>query len=72
MYVDLQQFAAFLFPLPSTVFHADGNSLGKALENSGKQNPKMGFKSPPSKGEKSGRPQKTTPLIVSPADFKDQ
>ena len=34
-YVDLQQFAAVLLPLPSTVFRADGISLGNAMENSG-------------------------------------
>jgi hypothetical protein len=49
MYVDLQQFAAVLLPLHSTVFHADGNFRGNTLENGGKQNPKMGFKSPPSR-----------------------
>ena len=46
MYVDLQQFAAVLLPLPSTVFHADGISLGNAMEISGKQSPKTGFKPP--------------------------
>jgi hypothetical protein len=35
-----------LLPLTSTGFYLDGNSLGNTLENSGKQNPKMGFKSP--------------------------
>ena len=30
---------------------------GKTLENSGKQNPKMGFKSPPEQRRKSSRPQ---------------
>jgi hypothetical protein len=47
MYVDLQQFAAVLLPRESVIFHPDGNSPGKYMENSGKQNPKMGFKSPP-------------------------
>jgi hypothetical protein len=37
-----QTFASAL----STDFHPDGNSLGKHMENSGKQNPKMGFKPP--------------------------
>jgi hypothetical protein len=36
-----------LLPLISTDFYPDGNSPGKHLENSGKQNAKMGFKSPP-------------------------
>jgi hypothetical protein len=49
----LQQLAAVLLPLPSTVFHAHGNFPGSAMENSGKPNPKMGFKSPPGRGEKS-------------------
>jgi hypothetical protein len=35
-----------LIPLLSTDFHPDGNSRAKLIENSGKQNPKMGFKSP--------------------------
>jgi hypothetical protein len=47
MYVDLQQFAAILLPVASTVFHTDGSFLGNAMENSGKQNPETGFKSPP-------------------------
>jgi hypothetical protein len=38
------------FPLDSVVFYPDGNSQGNIMENSGKQNPKMGFKSPPSRG----------------------
>jgi hypothetical protein len=48
-YLDLQQFAAILLPLPSTVFHAEGNCLGNTMENSGKQNPKTWFKPPPSR-----------------------
>ena len=44
LYVDVQHFAAVLLPLDSADFHPDGNSQGKRLENSGKQNPKMGFK----------------------------
>jgi hypothetical protein len=48
MYVDLQQFAAVLLPLGSAIFYPNGNSLGNTMENSGKQNPKTGFKSPPS------------------------
>ena len=47
MYVDLQQFAAVLLPLESAIFYPNGNSPGNTMENSGKQNPKMGFKSPP-------------------------
>jgi hypothetical protein len=47
LYVDRPQFTTHLLPLTSTGFHPDGNSPGKYMENSGKQNPKMGFKSPP-------------------------
>jgi hypothetical protein len=47
LYVDRPQFATLLLPLTSTGFYPDGNSPGKSMENSGKQNPKMGFKSPP-------------------------
>jgi hypothetical protein len=50
MYVDLQQFAAILLPPESAIFHPDGNFRGNTMENSGKQNPKTGFKSPPSRG----------------------
>ena len=46
MYVDLQQFAAVLLPLESAIFYPNGNSPGNTMENSGKQNPKMGFKPP--------------------------
>jgi hypothetical protein len=46
MYLGLQQFAAILLPLDSAVFHPYGNSAGKTMENSGKQNPKTGFKPP--------------------------
>jgi hypothetical protein len=35
-----------LLPLTSTGFYPDGNFPGKSMENSGKQNPKMGFKPP--------------------------
>jgi hypothetical protein len=42
----LQQFAAILLPVASTVFHTDGSFLGNAMENGGKQNPETGFKSP--------------------------
>src|ERR1700722_17801951 len=49
LYVDRPQFATLLLPLTSTGFYPDGNSPGKSMENSGKQNPKMGFKSPPSR-----------------------
>jgi hypothetical protein len=44
----VRRLAAVLLPLPSTVFHTDGSFLGNAMENSGKQNPETGFKSPPS------------------------
>ena len=47
LYVDPPQNATLLLPPTSTGFYADGNSPRKTLENSGKQNPKMGFKSPP-------------------------
>ena len=47
MYVDLQQFAAVLLPLGSAIFYPNGNSLGKTLENSGKQIPKNGVQVPP-------------------------
>ena len=49
LYVDRPQFATLWLPLTSTGFYPDGNSPGKYMENSGKQNPKMGFKSPPSR-----------------------
>jgi hypothetical protein len=39
--------AAVLLPLPSSVFSRLAVFLGNTMENSGKQNPKMGFKSPP-------------------------
>jgi hypothetical protein len=42
------RFATVFLPQESAVFYPDGNSLGKNLENSGKWNPKKGFKSPPS------------------------
>ena len=35
------------------------------MENSGKQNPKMGFKSPTEQRRKSNKPQETTPSIDS-------
>jgi hypothetical protein len=47
-YVDLQQFCLHYLPLLSTL---TAISLGNAMENSGKQTPKSGFKSPPSRGE---------------------
>jgi hypothetical protein len=46
----LQQFAAILFPVASTVFHTDGSFLGNAMENGGKQNPETGFKPPEQRG----------------------
>ena len=51
LYVDLQQFATLFLPQESAVFSPDGNSPGNTMENSGKQNPKMGFKPPPSRGD---------------------
>jgi hypothetical protein len=36
MYLDLQLFAAVLLALPSIVFHPDGNSRAKLMENGGK------------------------------------
>jgi hypothetical protein len=51
MYVDRLQFTTVLLPLLSAGYYPDGNSQGNTMENSGKQNPKMGFKSPPSRGE---------------------
>jgi hypothetical protein len=50
LYVDRPQFATLLLPPSSTGFYPDGILPGKTLENSGKQNPKMGFKSPPEQG----------------------
>ena len=38
------------------------------MENSGKQNPKMGFKSPTKQRRKSSQPQETTPSIDFPTD----
>jgi hypothetical protein len=46
--------ATLLIPLFSAGFYPDGNSPGKHLENSGKQSPKMGFKSPPEQRRKVG------------------
>jgi hypothetical protein len=43
----VQQFATVFLPRESAVFYPDGKSPGNTMENSGKQNPKMGFKSPP-------------------------
>ena len=65
MYVDLQQFAAVLLPLESAVFYPNGNSPGNTMENSGKQNPKMGFKSPTEQRRKFNRAQVTTSSILS-------
>jgi hypothetical protein len=42
LYVDRPQFATLLLPPSSTGFYPDGILPGKNLENSGKQNPKMG------------------------------
>jgi hypothetical protein len=46
LYLEPPQKTTLLLPPNSTGFYPDGNSPGKTLENSGKQNPKMGFKSP--------------------------
>jgi hypothetical protein len=43
----VRRFATVFFPQESAVFYPDGNSPGKTMENSGKQNPERGFKSPP-------------------------
>ena len=40
MTLDLQQFAAVLLPLPSSVFYPISVFPRQTLENSGKQNPK--------------------------------
>jgi hypothetical protein len=52
----LQQFAAVLLPLPSTVFHTDGNFPRHAMENSGKGTRKAGS-SPPSRDPSSADPE---------------
>ena len=57
MYVELLQLTTISFPLDSVVFHPDGNSAGKHLENSGKQNP---IKSPPEQRRKFSQLQFTT------------
>jgi hypothetical protein len=48
MYVDLQHFATVSLPQESAVFYTDGIPPEKTMENSAKQNPESGFKSPPS------------------------
>jgi hypothetical protein len=68
MYVDWQQFAAVLLhylPLFSTL---TAISMGNAMENSGKQNPKTGFKSPTEQRRKSSRPQEITLSIDLPTN----
>ena len=50
----VRRFATVSLPQEFAVFYPDGNSQGKHLENSGKQNPKKGFKSPPEQRRKSG------------------
>ena len=47
MYVDRLQFTTVFLLLLSTDFTLMEIPEGNTLENSGKQNPKMGFKSPP-------------------------
>ena len=47
---ELSSFAAILLPPESAHFYPDGNFRGNTMENSGKQNPKMGFKSPRARG----------------------
>ena len=49
VYLEPPQKTTLLLPLTSTGFYPDGNSPGKTLENSGKQNPEMEFKSPRAK-----------------------
>ena len=46
---NVRRLAAVLLPLESAILYPNGNSPGNTMENSGKQNPKMGFKSPPSR-----------------------
>jgi hypothetical protein len=46
LYVEPPQNTTLLLPPTSAGFYPDGNSPGKYMENSGKQKPKMGFKSP--------------------------
>ena len=41
--------ATVFLPQESAVFYPDGNSPGNTMENSGKQNPESGFKSPQSR-----------------------
>ena len=43
---ELSSFAAILLPPESAHFYPDGNFRGNTMENSGKQNPEMGFKPP--------------------------
>jgi hypothetical protein len=66
MYVALQQFAAILLPPESAIFYPDGNFRGNTMENSGKQNPETGFKSPTEQRRKSSRPQETKRSIDFP------
>jgi hypothetical protein len=42
----VRRLTTILFPLDSVVFYPNGKSPGNSMANSGKQNPKMGFKSP--------------------------
>jgi hypothetical protein len=44
---NVRRLAAVLLPRESAVFYPDGNFQGNTMENSGKQNPESGFKSPP-------------------------
>jgi hypothetical protein len=66
MYVGLQQFAAVLLPLPTLMATSQGNAMER-VEN---RTLKAGS-SPPEQRRKFSRPQKTTPLIDFPTDFKD-
>jgi hypothetical protein len=43
----VRRLTTIFFPLDSVVFYPNGKSPGNSMENSGKQNPEMGFKSPP-------------------------
>jgi hypothetical protein len=68
LYVGRLQLTTIFFPLDAAVFYPDGNSAGKTMEKSGKQNPKTGFKSPTGQRGKSNRPQESTPSIDFPAE----
>ena len=66
MYVERLQLTTIFLPLLSAGCYRDGNSPGKPLENSGKQNPKMGFKSPTEHRRKFSISQGAWGLIAGP------